>query len=384
MASKPKPRKTRASEKRKQRENALAKNGKGGEALAVAPLKQPASEIGLLRQIFKLARGSGLTDQERIELVSNIEKQIVEAFKEIAQSGRILGPKDFGAKSVRELAELFVKEIEAMDISPKTFRAFVSHMRIEGYQSRVRGKLFHLYVRNLGPLQADLLKWAMDQIEELNNPKVAGAFTKPNVKPPGLVNALGEPITTAVKFDELPFKAEKIYIIKTDGKRVEFIDDSFLSFSGKGEERFMSFLTETEVKTAAAAKGLSEQIVSAQIRTGSADTRSIVVVGRRAVRENGRIVFEETPTEIKVEPRRVVYSPRSINRSGVTLFRASRWARIQEKGEVDLAKVYESSEFSFRSTAKGGGETYLFVRLAINTDELNKIVHAILPRLPKK
>jgi hypothetical protein len=130
-----------------------------------------------------------------------------------------------------------------------------------------------------------------------------------------------------------------------------------------------------EVKTVAAARGLSEQIAFAQIRTGSKDTREIIVVGRQAVKKEGRIVFEGPETEIKFEPNRIVYSPLSRNRSGVTLMSANRWAQIQEQ----VVSVYESGEFKLRTTAKGGGESYLLIRLALNTDELHKIVRAIWP-----
>lgn len=363
---------------------ALAEHGRPGKALAKALLAKPASEKGLLRRMFRLARGPKLTVQERADLVSTIDKRLFGAFDEIARSGVALGPKDFGVKSTKELAETFVKEMEDMNISPKTFRAFISSARIEGYQSRIRGRLFHLYVRNLRPLQDDFLRWALDQIKELNGRKLAGTFDDPNAKAPALVNALGQQITKPLQFDTMPFKVEKVHIKKVNGQKVEFIDDAYVAFSGTGDERFMSFLTETEVKTVAAAKGLSAQIASAQIRGGSADTSLIVVSGRRGVKRDGRIVFEGKEELIEIKPERIVYSPRSINRSGVTLFSARRWARIKEKGEVDLAKVYEASDFSFRSTAKGMGETYLFIRLAINTEDLNRVVRAILPRPPKK
>jgi hypothetical protein len=363
---------------------ALAEHGRAGQALADALLAKPVSEKGLLRRMFRLARGPKLTVQERADLVSTIDKRLVGAFDEIARSGVPLGPKDFGVASTKELAEMFVKEMEDMNISPKTFRAFISHTRVEGYHSRIRGRLFHLYVRNLRPLQDDFLRWALAQIEELNVRPLAGTPGSPNAKAPALVNALGQPITKSIQFDRLPFKVEKVYIKKANGQKVEFIDDAYVAFSGTGDARYMSFLNETEVKTVAAAKGLSEQIASAQIRVGSADTSLVVVSGRRGVNRGGRIVFEGEEELIEVKPEQIVYSPRSINRSGVTLFSAPRWARMKEKGEVDLTKVYEASDFSFRSTAKGMGETYLFIRLAINTDELNKIVRAILPGPPKK
>jgi hypothetical protein len=360
MANKTKPWKTRAPKKARQTEAGLALYGEGGKKLADASLAKPVGELGVLRRMFKLIRGSLPSGWERefqgwMNLVSDFEKRI-------AQSGTILRHKDFGVKNWRELAELFVTELKKMDIAPKTFRAFIANMRIEGYQSRVRGWLFHLYVRNLNPLQDDLLKWAMGQLDELNASKF-------------LLDALGKQITNPVKFNGLPFKAIKIYVRKVDGTLVEFIDDTIIAFSGTGKERYMSFLTEMEVKTVAAARGLSEQIAFAQIRTGSKDTREIIVVGRQAVKKEGRIVFEGPETEIKFEPNRIVYSPLSRNRSGVTLMSANRWAQIQEQ----VVSVYESGEFKLRTTAKGGGESYLLIRLALNTDELHKIVRAIWP-----
>jgi hypothetical protein len=380
-----KTRSQKAAARAARNKSSLATFGDGGKHLAAAPLKMPVGERGLLRLMFKLARSSDLAGKERMDLLQGIERRIFEAFKGIGQSGGTLRLKDFGVKNARELAEMFVKELEDMNISPKTLRAFISHRQIEGYRNRVRGKLFHLYVRNFAPLQEDLLKWAVDQVEELNNPKLSGTFTRPNVKVPALVNALGDRVTEPIKFEDLPFKVEKIHIIKADGKRVEFIDDAYVSFSGTGNERFVTFLTETEVKTAGAAKGLSEQIASAQLRTGSADTSLIELVGYRSVRKNGRIVFEDKISPpIPVEPKRIVYSPRSINRSGVTLLSAGKWARIKETGVVDAAKIYASSEFRLSSTAKGMGETYLFIRLAVSTDELNKIVHAVWPGSPRR
>lgn len=380
MGKKTRTRKARAAAKRLKREADLGKHGKSGEALASTTLSQPASD-STLRRIFDLSRGSLLSPQERKDLVLRIEERI-------ATSGTTLRPERFGVRTWKQLAERFVKEFEEMKIKHKTFRAFSAKKRIEGYQSRVRGLLFHLYVRNLEPLQHDLLKLAIDQIEELNAPKLVKSLREQGGKPPVLINALNDPVPTTLRFNKMPFKAEKIYIIKTDGTRVEYIDDAFVSFSGTGKERHMSFLTETEVKTVSAAKGLSEQIASAQIRAGSKNTHSIIVVGRRVIKINkdGEIAFEETTTEVEIDPKRVVYSRRSINRSGVTLMNANRYGQIKAKSTVDLdeaSAVYSSSDFKYRYTTKGRGESYLFIRLAVNTDELEKIVKAIWPFVPR-
>src|SRR5436309_6366428 len=197
----------RAAERRSQVEIELGKHGKAGEMLAAATLAKPAEALGVLRRIFHLARGSGLAPAERTALLSDLEQRI-------RQCGTELPAKYFGVKDARELAEVFLLELEAMNIRPKTFREFIAQMRIEGYQSRVRGKLFHLFVKNFEPLQRDFKRAAAAQAKELNNPELAGKVPV-GAKPPKLLNAKGVEIAQPVGFGT-PRKATQIRILKTD------------------------------------------------------------------------------------------------------------------------------------------------------------------------
>lgn len=348
-------RKAHSTEKGRRRQIDLAKHGKGGEALANASLAKPVEETGLLRRVFRLAKGS-FTAQERVELVSDIEKRI-------AQS--TINLRNYNVKNARQFAELLVKEIEDMDVSPKTFRAFVSNMRIEGYRGRLRGKLFHFFVENFEPLQQDFKKTARRQVQELNNLP----------KPFKLLNAKGNEIPGPVKFST-PLKAKNIRILKKDGRSVEFIDNVFTAYSEKGEATLWSFLIEIEVKTPAAAKGFGKQIGSAQLRMMMDEVDEIVME------------VEGFPDFKRIKPENLIFSPRSIDRNAVTLLGESSWARLTKDEQIRLTEalrkgdkeaVYDASGFRFQLTAKGQGETFRRVTLAVRTDELEKIIRAILP-----
>lgn len=350
-------RKQRAANRHILSQRRLAKLGNGGNYVAAAKLELAATKSGLLRRIFKLARGTSFTAQERTTLVMDIAKRI---------SDTGVNPKIFNVNNAWELAELFVKDFEAMEISPRTFRSFAANARIKGYQSSVRGKLFHRFVRNFKPLQDDLKSMAKHQVIELNNA-------------PLLVNARGTQISKFEKFGA-PRKASKTRIRKKDGTVVEYIDELYTSSSGKDNSQRWSFLVEYEIKTAASAKDFGKQIGWSQLRAMMNDVEEIEMV----VEGIGRV---------KVKPENLVYSPRSINRIAITLLSSKRWARIKMKEQVELSKalatgdaklIYSKSGFRFQSTAKGMGETFLRVTLAMGTDDLNKIVNAVLPILARK
>jgi len=351
---KTKHKKNRATSKKNRIQAQSSNFGNGGKALASASLAKPSSELGLLRQIFNLVRGSAITKKERMQILSDLEKRV-------AQSG--VNPKNFGVKSETELAELFVKIIERMKIKPKSFRAFIAQMRIKGYQSRVRGMLWHMFVRNFQPLQDDFIGVARSQVKEMNNPAVK------------LLNAKGKGVQEPVNFGK-PRKAQEIHIIKNDGTSVEFIDDVLVSCSGAEAKRLWGFLVEIEVKTTSAAKSFSKQIGFAQLRLMADEVKEVAMIVEG---------FKEV---VKIKPENIIFSPSSIDRNAVTLLSNSKWGRLAKSTRSDLSdalttgnsqKIYEASGFRFQSTRKGQGETFRRITLAVNTDELNKLVRAIWP-----
>jgi hypothetical protein len=363
--TKRKTKKSRISGKKAKNTARLSALGKGGAALAGTSVNPPVSAgRGVLKQIFKLAKRKIATPAERAKLVSEIAERIKAA-------GSKLAPADFDEKfrTESDLAEYFVKIFETMNIKAKHFYKFISLTKTQGYQSRVRGDLLQRYVTHHKELQKDLQNWAQDEIRELNNPQLMGRH-QPGAKPPELVNALGDPIARPVKFDALPFKGVEIEIIKKDGSVKAYIDGSYIAFSPQGKDTvFMAFATETEIKTAGAAKELGGQIAMSQIRAGGKDVLAVRVTGYQAEKtSSGDIVYRKYLRH-EIRPEHIVYSPRSSNRSGVTLQRSGNSARIKTVTEYSIGK-----------TAKGGGETYLLVKLAVETAELEKIVRAIWPR----
>ncbi|MBI5885721.1 MAG: hypothetical protein HZB85_03970 [Deltaproteobacteria bacterium] len=328
--------------------------------MAANQLRKPEVKTGLLRRIFMLARGSGLTAAEREDLISTFVERI-------SESKSSLRPSDFGLKGNRELAEFFVKTFEEMEIAPRTLRAFLAGKRIKGYQSRFSGALFHMYVKNFQPLWEDFRKVALGQVKELNE---LGANPRKNLH---LVNARDERVK-GLKFETLE-KAEKIYIIKKDGTRVEFIDGAMVSSSGKGDSAYWSFLMELEVKTSSAAKEFREQIGSAQLRFIHDEVECI------------EMLVDGIKDPVKVSPKNIVFSPRSINRNAVSLLSESKWAKLEKIERIGLLeaakegkkeKIYEASNFRVQSTSKGMGESFIRVDLAVNSEEIWKIIRAVM------
>jgi hypothetical protein len=126
------------------------------------------SGVDGLRLIFRVARKeTGV--HGRTTLANVFEDRIIRCKSPINSTA-------FGVRSVAELALLFARDIEAMRISAGTFENFISPDCIRGYQSRIRGKLWHLFVRNYPPLDDDFRANALSQLQELNDPKVAASL----------------------------------------------------------------------------------------------------------------------------------------------------------------------------------------------------------------
>ncbi len=285
----------------------------------------------------------------------------------------------FGAKSAKELAELFVHEFDRMTIRSKTFSAFLSKPRMEGYRSRVRGKLFHLLVRNFEPLQADLRNYATEQVKELNEPLVRGSHYLEYVPVPSqLINAKGVHIPTLVKFGK-PMKAASIRIVKQNGHAVEFVDDMYVSCAQGVNGKLWSFLSEIEVKTASAARGFGKQIGFAQLRMGAADVKEI------------QMIVEGIKDPVRVPPHRIIFSQRSIDRNAITLLSRKTWAGLTDEARLSLtnaiddgnvAEIYRQSGFRFQTSARGSHhDVFRRITLAIHIDYLDDYVQAIWPKL---
>ena len=341
-------------------------------------------ESRFLRQIFNLARRRIVTAQERMEVVLELERRIARLEERVILQGertkrrRNYGCAAFGVKNAKELAELCVKDFERMKIVPRTFRAFLQRARIEGYRSRVRGRLFHLFVRNFKPLQRDFLEYAAEQVKELNEPAVRGYYPPEIVPPaPKLINARGEELPRLVRFGQ-PRRAQEVRILKTNGRAVEFVDDMYVAYAQEADAKLWSFLSEIEVKTASAARGFGKQIGFSQIRLGADDVKDV------------EMIVEGFKKPVKVRPEHIIFSQRSIDRNAVTLLSKRSWARLannvqfclakaMEKG--DMIEIYRRSGFRFQVTTKGHGDVFRRVSLAIHNDYLNAFVQAILPAI---
>jgi hypothetical protein len=215
-------------------------------------------------------------------------------------------------------------------------------------------------------------------LQELNNPKLAVSVLAANrlAVVPDLLNGRGEPIKIAVKFGR-PRKAHSIRIIKIDGRKVEFVDDMYVSYAGNGAERRWSFLNEAESKTSGAARGFRKQVGSSQFRVGSQGVREV------------EMIVEGFKNPIRVRPECLVFSGRATVRNAVTLLSKTDWAQLEEEQRRrltnlliagDYVGLYTHSDFRYESTSRGYGESFCCVTLPIPVTYFDALVAAIWPQ----
>ncbi|MEQ1935525.1 MAG: hypothetical protein ABL962_16825 [Fimbriimonadaceae bacterium] len=333
----------------------------------------------LLRMIYDLARRQQATKRQRAELVSAIEGRI-HALEEQEPSlnGQasiaVFGCAAFGVNSSRELTEIFVQQFEKMVVRLKSFREFRNAIKLEGYRSRVRGKLFHLFVRNFAPLHRDFYEHACRQVVELNATSFA-LSVRPETEILNILESQGETLPRSIIFGH-PLKAQDVCIIKRNGQRVEFVDDIYVAYANAHGVTFWSFLCEMEVKTAGAANGFGRQIGYSHTRMGHDDVCVI------------ELKVEGFKEPVKVQPSHILLSPRTIDRNAISFFGKRSWSFLDEETRLSLAKairdgdaeaIYTQSEFRFQTTKVGNGENFRRITLAINAEFFNGYVNAILP-----
>jgi hypothetical protein len=273
---------------------------------------------------------------------------------------------------------MLVTEFERMRIRAKSFGEFVNPARIEGYRNRVRGRLFHLLVRNFEPLQADFRREAAQQISELNDPQLAGSVTSADRNVPDWINAKETIVPRLQKFGR-PRRAQNIRMIKKSGQTVEFVDDMYVAYADGALGRLWTFLNEVEVKTSGAARGFARQIGFAQLRLGAAELKAV------------EMQVEGFRRTVRVPPERIIFSQRSIRRNAITLLSDKAWARLSEELKAGLAKaielgdvaeIYKRSDFRIQSTTQQAIDSvFLRITLAISSGYLNALVQAVWPRV---
>lgn len=328
------------------------------------------SSLDVLRLIFRVAHN---------ETGANGRTELAKVFRDrVTCSGSPINVSSLGVRSVAEIASLFVRDIAAMRIGAPTFEDFISPACIRGYQSRIRGKLWHLFVSNYQPLDDDFRANALKQLRELNEPKVAASLLRinPTAKAPDLVNGKGEPVKVARAFGR-PRKAHAIRIIKSNGRAVEFVDDMYVSYAGTGVERFWALLNEVEVKTSGATRSFRKQIGLSQFRVGAERVREV------------EMTVEGFKRPVRVAPKRLVFSTRATVRNAVTLLSNNEWRLLPEEQQrccTDLLRagdqtgLYVHSGFQYQSTSRGYGESFCLVTLPIPVSYVDRLVTAIWPR----
>lgn len=91
---------------------------------------------------------------------------------------------------------------------------------------------------------------------------------------------------------------------------------------------------------------------------------------------------------VKIEPKRIVFSQRSIDRNAVTLLSTRTWLRMPDEDRVILERawqvgnvdeIYRQSDFRIQATDIGHGDVFRKMTLAVHAEFLDKYVQAIWP-----
>lgn len=342
------------------------------------PRSVSSDEIVMLRMLFDLTHRKRVTAKQRTKLMCAMEERIRALENGMPTldgtvSIKTLRCTSFGVTTPLELAEQFVHEFEKMNGGLKSFREFRHAKKSAGYRSRVRGKLFHLFVRNFAPLNRDLYEHALRMIEELNAPTVNG--DPPGRRAPSMMNSKGQEFPRRVTFGA-PLKAKDVCIIKKNGKRVEFVDDMYVSYADDPEASLWGFLCQIEVKTAGAAGGLGKQISFSQIRLAQDDVEMV------------EMIVEGCVDPVRVRPEHIMFSQRTIDRNGVSFLGKKSWIRLGEEVRLLLSRaalegnaeeIYLNSAFRFQATNREGVDAFRRITLAINVDFFDEYVDAIWP-----
>jgi hypothetical protein len=294
----------------------------------------PSALAGALRAWRRLGRLKALPIQRRLDL----RQRFVEAF---ADSFGALGikPSDFNAPDLKTLAETWVAMLE---------RSGYGQIRVTNLPARrghFAGELLEQLVHNHGDLQKEFIDLAEAQRKLLDETLDA------------LVDATGTPVPALKgKFGAVR-KATDIMIVdgpKKKGPKLpprKFMDlarvSEFEHEAGSGPQ-LVSFLVETEIGMPPSARGKGKQVGRAQVRY------------HFGLDEELHMVVEGHPDPVILTPKQIVFAPRAINRTVVT--------------------ISPTEFFKLSYTERGGyPEVFWRIGIAIRTQEIWRLVDIALP-----
>ncbi|WP_155373491.1 hypothetical protein [Catellatospora vulcania] len=301
-----------------------------------------------------------------LALRPNIRKKVLaklteELAKTLPQTS--ITPTDLGAKDFADLADRMVKMLERAGYAEYGIGEL--RRKRAGLRHNFAGELFEQLVLNHGELQAifagladEGLRTALDVItaeEALRQTLSAADFAKRT----RLLTAKGEPaLLDLASFVDKNGRA-LVYIERVVDLRTRvgnswrmFTDTAYVvrfTPAGGGPQRVM-ILVETEIKLPAAARDFSGQVAEAQFRHGAADE-----IEMRGLQSGTRHSFT---------PDNVIFDVGGISRNAVTITRRRTM----------------TAAFRYVEYAGGGREQYTRIGLAVQVDELRRLI-ALLFRI---
>lgn len=299
---------------------------KAAEVLGELAKTKPTRR-GVLRAFRQLSRMADLTPKER----NTLREAFVEAFERLLKDSQGKGPfkpADFGVRSSRQLAELFLIALERVGYTKRRVKD------LRRIRSHVVGELLEVLVRNSTELDPHLRKMDLMQIEILKSPKTV------------LLDARGNTVTMPRDFGA-PRKATDLAISGRKGRK-KFIDYVHVSQAkaAAGTPVF-AILVELEIKMPTAAKEAGEQIGKAQARFH--------------LRDGERLILE-------------------VEGLGRQELRADQIIFAQNSRDRFLVTIRETEQFTLRNTRRGGyAEAFWEVELDLKAASLKRLVDLAIP-----
>jgi hypothetical protein len=296
---------------RQVKEAAKLAPGQGAKALALRPAASKYARAALYA-LIKSVKNSAKRNALALQLLDHLRKKLPTAFAELP-----LHPRDFGFRTLDELAQFMVGWVYMMESNADSLRVFSAEKRLRGLRWAIAGKaLFEAIVKNHRGLRQFVLDWADEFRENMVNA---------NIKQRGfhmMTDGAGRKRKVASRFG----KPEKVVEFRLEGGpevRAEFTDFGTLSINNAGD----ALLTPIEIKMPAAMSGVKEQIASFRERLAEADTLI-------AVMEDG--------STKRIDANKVVFDNDATHHIAITLFGKKRWDQAKISPIVNGKRVFDA------------------------------------------
>ncbi|MET0658239.1 MAG: hypothetical protein ABW110_08805 [Steroidobacteraceae bacterium] len=327
--------------------------GKGGKALALQPAA-PKFGRAVLYALMKSVKNSASRAALTLQLLAHLRKKLPALFAKLP-----LHPRDFGLKSLDDLAQYMAEWVHKLETNADSLRAFSAEKRLRGLRWQIAGKaLFERLVKYHRGLGRFILEWADEFRDRMVNSNIAQRgfhmMTDGTGKKRKITSLFGKP--------------RKVIEFRLEGGpevRAEFTDFGALCENKAGDV----LLTPIEIKMPAAMSGVKGQIADFRQRLRAATTLI-------AVMEDG--------SEKRIDVNKVVFDDDATHHLAITMFGKKRWDDAKISPVVNGKPVFQAQPIhEFKPVANAStGQPYYAMRVTVLRDWLVDLVKLVTDPKP--